>query len=468
MANVAKRCNCRSEDGKKLGQSCPLLSKRDHGAWWVRYEAPAGMDGKRRRPWAGPYGKKSDADAAATRLEADAGSGKPVADRRLKVGPFLRGWIAGKKKLSDSTRHGYKEHIDLYLEPGLGHLHLSDLREHHLEALYEAMAQINRPCQGAPSEMLRRLLAVRTAAAWQGARPGQLHISKALSPARIRRVHSTLSSALSTAARQKKIGHDPSKNVELPSAKKRRPLLWTPEREARWRELVAAEAAKVPAERRPVLRPSPVMVWTPALAGAFLDLLVEWDVRLYPLLHLVTTRGLRRGEVCGLEWPDTDLANARTVSVLEDEDAEAEDGIKSESSRRVVLLGQVNADLLKVWRKRQTAERLAAGASWVDSGKVFTDELGRALRADWLTDHFEWLIKKSGLPPIRFHDLRHCAATIMLAAGADMKDVSATLGHRQYWFTADTYTLVLPDLAAATAEAAVALIPRRSLGSAGS
>jgi integrase len=386
-----------------------------------------------------------------------------VADRRLKVGPFLRSWLEGKKSLAESTRRGYEEHITLYLDPGLGHLHLAELREEHLDALYQAMGQINRPLKGEPSEMLRRLLSVRQTATWQGAGPGQLHISKPLSPARIRRVHATLSSALSTAMRQKKIGHDPSKNMELPVAKKRRPLLWTPERVTRWRQQLAAEAAKPTEERQAVPKPSPVMVWTPVLAGEWLDLLESWEERLYTLYHLVVTRGLRRGEVCGLEWSDTDL-KAGTASILEDEDAEAEDGIKSDSSRRTVMLGKENVRLLRAWRKVQAADKLSAGRSWVDSGKVFTDELGRPLNLNWLTDHTEWLMRKSGLPPVRLHDMRHCAATLMLAGGVDMKVVSATLGHRQYWFTADTYASVVPELAEAAAETAVAMIPRRSGG----
>ncbi|MFI6603721.1 site-specific integrase [Nonomuraea sp. NPDC050536] len=237
--------------------------------------------------------------------------------------------------------------------------------------------------------------------------------------------------------------------------------MWTPERVARWRRQLAAEAAKPPEERLPVSKPSPVMVWTPTLAGEWLDMLVEWDERLYALYHLVLTRGLRRGEVCALEWSDSDLDGDGTISVLEDEDAEAEDGIKSESSRRTVKLGKPNVALLRAWRKVQAEERLAAGREWVDSGKVFTDRLGRSLDLYWLSDHTQHLVKKSGLPPIRLHDMRHCAATIMLASGMDMKDVSATLGHRHYWFTADTYTVVLPELAEAAAEAAIALIPRR-------
>ncbi|PZG20578.1 tyrosine-type recombinase/integrase [Nonomuraea aridisoli] len=466
MAKPVKRCNCRDANGKLLGKQCPQLAKRDHGAWWYRYEAPPAADGKRRRPWAGPYRTKTEAEQEGSKLAASVASGAPAPDRKLKLGAFLRNWIKGKQQLSERTRKGYAEHIDLYLEPGLGHVPLAELREHHLSELYEAMAQINRPLEGEPSEMLRRLLAVRASAAWDGAKPGQLHISKPLSPARIHRVHATLSSALSSAMRQKAggISHDPSKNIELPKVRKRRPLLWTPERVASWRAQVEAEAAKPAAKRQPVPRPGPVMVWTPALVGEWLDLLVEWDVRLYPLFHLIATRGLRRSEACNLEWIDTSLTGKgpKTISVLEDENAEAEAGIKSESSRRVVVLDDVNTGLLLGWRRRQAAERLAAGPRWVGSDKVFTDERGRPLDPDKLSDHFEWLIKKSGLPPVRLHDLRHCAATLMLAAGADMKDVSATLGHRQFWFTADTYTVVLPELAAASAQATVAMIPRRT------
>ncbi len=441
MAWVGKRCNCRDDDGRQLGQACPQLSARAHGAWWVRYEAPPRPGGKRRRPWAGPYAKKSDADAAATTLEAGAGAGRPIADRTIKVGAYLRQWLAGKASLAASTRHGYAEHINLYLAPGLGHIPLGDLREHHLSELYAAMAQINRPRTGPPSEMLRRLLDVRAAATW---REG-FHRTTPLSPARIRRVHSTLSSALSTAARQQLLGHDPSKHIELPSARRRRPLVWTAERVEQW--------------RRDGQRPGPVMVWTPAQAGAMLDWLEEREDWLYPLWHLVITRGLRRGEVGRIEWTDTDL-DAKTVSVLEDEDAEAEAGIKSDSSRRVVLLDAENVKLLRAWRQAQRERRMASGKRWTDSGKVFTTELGEALDLDYLSERWARLVGWSGLPPVRLHDLRHCAATLMLAAGVDMKVVSATLGHRQYWFTADTYATVVPDLAAEAAEAAVAIIPR--------
>ncbi|MCW2878006.1 MAG: phage integrase [Sphaerisporangium sp.] len=452
MARPVKRCNCRDADGRKLGQSCLKLAKRDHGDWWVRYEAPAGPDGKRRRPWAGPYDTKTAAEKALPTLQSQAGSGRPIPVRKIKLGSYLDTWLAGKRTLAERTRRSYDEHIRLYLKPGLGHLPLGELREEHLDELYQAIALINRPAGGQSSEMLHRLIAARALATW-GDDPAALHNTKPISPTRIRRVHATLSSALTTAYRQKKIGHDPSKNVELPTAKRRRPLLWTAERVARWTETGR--------------RPGPVMVWTPAQCGQFLDFLVARDDRLYALYHLVATRGLRRSEACGLRWADTDLDGARSISIMEDEGEQEAAGeehrLKTDSSRRVVALDDANIKLLKVWRKNQREERLAAGGKWTDSGLVFTDELGAAVDVDYLTKRFARLVRTSTLPPTRLHDLRHCAATLMLAAGIDMKVVSATLGHSQYWFTADTYTSVVPELAAAAAEAAVAMIPRRSV-----
>ncbi|MEV4059684.1 tyrosine-type recombinase/integrase [Nonomuraea dietziae] len=463
MAKPVKRCNCRDAVGKKFGQSCPLLSKRDHGAWWVRYEAPAGPDGKRRRPWAGPYKNETEANRALIKLLAEADSGV-VSDRNMLFGDWLDTWIEGKRRLKPSTRESYLEAIRLYGKPGLGHVKLDDLRESHLDKLYTAMGQINNLPEGEkPSEMLRRLLAARAAAPWvyrrdtdgnklkekltadagkAGPGPG-LKRQAPLSASRIHRVHRVLSSALGTAFKQKRIKHNPAEHVELPAVRRVRPLVWTDERVARWRE-----TGRIP---------GPVMVWTPVLAGRFLDACV--DERLYPLYHLVTTRGLRRGEACGVRWEDSDLAVTKTLGVLESDD-EDDDGLKSDSSWRTVALGDENAVLLTAWRARQKRERLAAGERWVDTGLIFTAVDGSALREEYVSERFAAIVAAAGLPPIRFHDLRHCAATIMLAAGIDMKVISATLGHSRHSFTADVYTSVVPEVAHAAAEATIAAIPR--------
>ncbi|MDF2712661.1 MAG: hypothetical protein K0R62_8313 [Nonomuraea muscovyensis] len=226
----------------------------------------------------------------------------------------------------------------------MGHLNLVDLRESHLEKLYAAMQQINNlPAGQEPGELLRRLLAARTQATWtrKGEEKPGLWNRRKLTPARIRRIHATISSALGSAHKRKMIEHNPAPHVELPKAPRRPPVVWT--------------AARVEAWRKTGRRPAPVMVWTPQICGDFLDFLEEEKERLYPLYHLVATRGLRRGEVWGLEWTNVDLEN-KVMALLEgqgdDDDEHGEEvSLKSESSWRSVSLDDENVALLKAWAR---------------------------------------------------------------------------------------------------------------------
>ncbi|MFA1540415.1 hypothetical protein [Actinomadura monticuli] len=167
---------------------------------------------------------------------------------------------------------------------------LVDLRDKHVIALYEAIMQINRPLPDGtkPSEMLRRLLEVRAYSTRQlkvGEAPRRKQ-TKPISPTRVRKIHAVLLSALNWAVKSKRLRENPIAHVETPRVRGRRakPLVWTAERVQRWQE-----TGKVP---------GPVMVWTPAQTGAFLDFIA--DERLYALFHLVAFRGLRRAEVAGL------------------------------------------------------------------------------------------------------------------------------------------------------------------------
>lgn len=117
---------------------------------------------------------------------------------------------------------------------------------------------------------------------------------------------------------------------------------------------------------------------------------------------------------------------------------------------------------LRQHRARQQRAKREWGEAWIDSGRVFTRANGSWVQPDWLTDHFDRLVRRSGLPPIRLHDLRHGAATLALAAGVDMKVVQEMLDHASYALTSDTYTSVLPEVARAAAEAAAKLVPRTS------
>ena len=273
-------------------------------------------------------------------------------------------------------------------------------------------------------------------------------------PATLHRIRATLRKALNDAIRQQLISTNPAVHVELPSGRRPKPVVWTAEHVTRW-----AQTGQVP---------SPVMVWTPEQTGRFLDFAA--DDRLYPIYHLIAFRGLRRGEACGLHWADLDLTG-HTLTVrwqlLQYGWETGLDDPKTDASADVIALDAATATVLGEHQQRQHAERLAAGPDWSDTGLVFTTLTGRPLHPADVTDHFTRLAAVAGLPPVRLHDLRHGAATLTLAAGADMKVVSQLLRHSSITITADTYTSVLPQVARDAAEKTAALVPRaraRTLG----
>ncbi|RPK93794.1 site-specific tyrosine recombinase XerC [Streptomyces sp. ADI98-10] len=126
---------------------------------------------------------------------------------------------------------------------------------------------------------------------------------------------------------------------------------------------------------------------------------------------------------------------------------------------RAVALDDDTVDVLKRHRERQDKAREEWGTAWVKTGHVFTQEDGSWLHPGKVTDLFERLVAASGLPPIRLHDLRHGAATLMLAADIDLKIVSDTLGHSDTRITRDVYQSVLPHVGKSAAEATAKLVP---------
>jgi len=202
-----------------------------------------------------------------------------------------------------------------------------------------------------------------------------------------------------------------------------------------------------------------VAVWTARQLAGFLNSLRE--DRLFAMWWLIALRGLRRGEAAGLRWIDIDL-DQRVVMIEQQRIAYghtvAVGPPKTKASRRTIALDRTTVRLLRAHLHQQQAEHEAAGHAWHQSGYVFTTPDGTALHPDWITRRFHRLVADSGLPPVRLHDLRHGAATLAHAAGADLKTVQEQLGHTSIVLTADTYTSVLLDLHFKVAEATARLV----------
>lgn len=125
----------------------------------------------------------------------------------------------------------------------------------------------------------------------------------------------------------------------------------------------------------------------------------------------------------------------------------------------MVALDDDTIDVLKRYRERQDQDREKWGTAWAETGHVFTQEDGSWLHSGKVADLFERLVAASGLPPIRLHDLRHGAATLMLAVGIDIKIASDTLGHSGTRITRGISQSVLPHVSRSAAEAIAKLTP---------
>lgn len=169
-----------------------------------------------------------------------------------------------------------------------------------------------------------------------------------------------------------------------------------------------------------------------------------------PPTNLAANTGLRRSEVLGLQWQDVDLMGC-TLSIRRGlhqlqggKLAYAEP--KSKAGKRTVALTPTVALALAAHQEKQAQTRAILGAALKDEDPVFTYDDGSLVRPDSLTRAFNQVAHKCGVEGLRFHDLRHCHATLMLKAGVHPKVVQERLGHSSIALTLDVYSHVMPGL----------------------
>ena len=200
--------------------------------------------------------------------------------------------------------------------------------------------------------------------------------------------------------------------------------------------------------RRPRAEGQAIRVWTSGEARAFLD--ATSGDRLAFAWALLLTRGLRRGELCGLRWSaiDLDAGTLRVESTLITVEGQAvASRPKTTAGLRSIPLDAQLVALLRAHRKRQRAEQLAAGPAYEASGYLLADDLGHPYHPDTISGWFEAKVAETGLPRIRLHDCRHTAASLMLASGVAVKVVSEILGHASPTITLSVYAHVMPGMA---------------------
>ncbi|MFJ8852403.1 tyrosine recombinase XerC [Streptomyces sp. NPDC102437] len=511
---ITKRCECRDEGGKRLGQECPQLSKRAHGNHQLRQELPADAEGARRTFRRTGYGTVKDAQSDLDRIRAildlvedDEDGARRVGDllaavmrdrapipdlaevkRKLvggvamdsamTVGEWLEEWIESKKTKRRTTA-GYRSHIRVHLGPGVGHYRLDRFNVAHAQAFFDSIDEQNEIIAAENAQRREQEARCKWGKASRppAAESARLAVEReklaAMPPYRLitgaatkQRIRATLRTALNSAIRRQLITFNPASWVELASGKRPKGLLWTDRRVERWRQTGE--------------KPSAVMVWTPEQIGQFLDEAEE--SRLYAFFHLIAFRGLRRGEGVGQDEVNTDLDSQEiTISkeLVVDNWQVYEDTPKTEEAAGTIGLDSVSVAVLRAHRIRKAAERDAWNEraareraegkdtpDWVDTGKEFTDVDGTWLHPEKVSEEFRRICRRADLPPINLRDLRHCAATLIHAGGGDLHAIKETLRHGTTQLAGDTYTSLLKEVDLSIAERAAALVPRARRGDA--
>jgi integrase len=234
-----------------------------------------------------------------------------------------------------------------------------------------------------------------------------------LSSGRVRLIHAVLHGALRHAVRMNLVARNVSDGADLPPVEKH--------------------------EIQPL---------TPEQAQLFLQEVGEH--RLGALLVVALATGMRRGELLALRWQDVDLKSGdlqvrRTVRYL-GKRGFLEGRPKTESSARRIILPGFVVEELKQHRLLQVEARLHAGTSWVEHDLVFCNARGNFIEPSTLREQFLKVLEGMGFPHMRFHDLRHTAATLLLSMGVPMRVVQDILGHSEMKTTANVYSHVLPSM----------------------
>lgn len=344
---------------------------------------------------------RKDALAKLTEKIAASNRGLPAPSAQGSLAAYLTYWLenVAVHHLRENTHTRYTAVVRLYVLPGLGKKKLAKLTAKDVRT---RLNQLRTICQCCTRGTDTNRDQPQCCAVGRCCR-------KRLSPLTLAYVRSILKSALEHAVREEEIPRNVARNVRTGTPRPRR-----------FEPLTADEARQ----------------FLTAVRGH----------RLHALFELAFHTGLRKGELLGLRWEDLDLASG-TATIHRSLQRTRSQGLtvlntKTLASERRIALPTECINSLKIHQERQQEERQVPGTGWTDNGLVFTTSKGGPLDPTNLTRRFRRLLHSAGLRTIRFHDLRHSTATLLLEQGVDLVVVKELLGRAHIGVTAGVYAHV--------------------------
>ena len=360
----------------------------------IRVHRGRGLDGKQLKPWTATFevsptwtekSARKKAEAFAATFEKECREGV-TSDSRQKFAAYCD-YVIGMKEqrgIKHSTIVRYKE-LTGRIYPQIGHIKLRELRADHLNDLYTLLGQ-----------------------------DGQSKRGGKLSAKTILEHHRLISTVLEQAVKEGLVPFNVASRATLPKAEHKEVNYFQPEQVAAIRDAL---------EREPM----------------------KWKT----LVHLLLITGARRGEVLGLKWDKVDWEGNRIYicnSVLYSPDIGIyESTPKTERSRRYITLPAETMQLLKRYRVWQSEERLRLGEYYQNQDFVFSQDNGKPMHPDSVTDYLKKFSKRHGLPHINAHAFRHTMASMLYFNGVDSVSISKRLGHAQVSTTANIYAHVMEE-----------------------
>lgn len=202
-------------------------------------------------------------------------------------------------------------------------------------------------------------------------------------------------------------------------------------------------------------------------AARLLELIEKEDFQYKVMVKLLLYTGFRRGELCGLEWPDIDFKNSiihvRRSSLYLSGMGVFEDTTKNATSQRSIKVPQIAMTMLKEYKAWQAERQLFWGDKWINSDRLFTATDGKPIHPDTLSGWFRDFIRKNNLPQINIHSLRHTNATLQIAAGVPLPTVAKRLGHANATTTSKIYVHAIRSAEEAAADTLENILAPRTL-----
>lgn len=355
------------------------LVSKEKQSWKIRVELPKDtLTGKRKQKCYTFYGSRKEAEKFLTEKLRELDTGLLIDTKKMKFGEYLDYWKDKTfSNLEITTKEGYIQKIEKHIKPYLSNIFIENLKPLHLQNFYEEKLQ-----------------------------NGKLDGKGGLSARTVLALHRIIHSALEQAVKWQLVIRNVAECVEPPKAKKYEAKFLT---DKQTEELI--QKAK--------------------------------NTDIYIPIMLAIYTGARRGEILGLNWNNVDLEKG--IIKIVDNLCATKNGLiikqpKTNNGIRTIAISKSLIIILKNHKVNQMKNKIRLGEQYKDNNMVCCYEDGHLFNPKRFSAKFNELLQKNDLPIIRFHDLRHSHASLLVKMGVQPKEISSRLGHSNIGITMDLYS----------------------------